>query len=218
MAEAIVYLSGEILGLYNKFVNDNYHGNSVLKKFIVGEGKAILGLNVFAQISLNSFLKKHYPNMEIPALVDIERARNRGTDIGSDGHVIAGLVLRDFEEPNSYYAKKIGEQTPADIGKPTVYWLKHMKIEESSKTANRLDIIVESNKALYAPSLTRHCRFNATDENGLPIEDANGKRYSYAGKSGLCELTLLGSLGIVSNDSNFELTYYDSKVMAVDRS
>lgn len=206
-SDVIGYIPGTIIDEYNKFIDDDFEGNEVLKKY-ERSGIELAGSSSFMGAAMSMFLKKNYSDMELAILPELELARKNG--FNTEGRYIdVGLVLRSLDKYNPYHARKIAEQTSADLEFPAVYWLRDTKLETDKKAPEGLSFVIDPHKAFSASALEKECKFNATDANGMPVQVEDGKRTSYVSQDGLCWLYLdgdldLGSLGdgLAASDSS----------------
>lgn len=216
----IGYLEGEFgkefLEAYNSIVDKKYKGNNALKVLEFSDN-IVKGSSTFSSILTADILRQNGLSLARP--VDVEYARklhesNPGIGLDTSGqYVDYGIVFRNVSEPNEYLAKKLEPEIKKALGvkkikNPVPIFSGDLDLLNNEKASNGLGLSLKKGaKPFEAPVLKKNTSFSQTDENGMPIPDANGSRTSYTINSGLSGLSLDGPLLLCLPSSSHDLAY-----------
>jgi hypothetical protein len=193
---------------------------NVLGKLSLGDRGLIQGSNPFMAVQLGSLARLATP-------AELEQAVRQNPDFFRRTYEDVALVLRsegDTYTTNDFLAKHLAQQVKARLGtmptaeKPARISLKGMSLQENGNSPYGLVFNVGDAEVLSVPELSHQNnrrRFKTTNEQGVPIFDAQGNRTLYTRDNGLSGLFLSNGLFLGSDDEVLDYSFSVGRVFVV---
>ncbi len=193
---------------YNRIVEREYSGNSVLKVLNWDEAQSVVtGSNDYSVVLANKIFRDRGEKVRTATPADLAEILKTGK-LELKGHYAdAGLVLRTFSGVNEYLAGvlygDIKQKSGKDIEMPFMINLSDLELRIDNNSPSKLAFVsLETVNPIHSDKFNHsnaQKKFNVTDKYGLPEFVKNGKRTWYTRNDGLAGFFLDRGLGLDSD-------------------